>query len=322
MRILVVDDFEDARILLERILKNGGISDIVTADSAQVAFDLLGLGKGENAAPNVDLILMDQVMPGIDGIEALTRIKADEKLRDIPIIMVTAQDEVETLKTALDCGALDYIAKPVNKIELLARVRSGLKLKQEIDKRKENEKKLLAMNETLHRLSFLDGLTGIANRRYFDQLLHQECRRAVREKRPLSMIMIDIDYFKNYNDTYGHQQGDYCLKQLARIFRQALMRPADFVARYGGEEFAAVLPNTEMEGAVTLAKIIQSKIADAKIPHSSSMVSDMVTVSLGVGSWNFLASCRPSDFINDVDKALYRAKGEGRNRIGRIEILS
>jgi diguanylate cyclase (GGDEF)-like protein len=318
MAILVVDDFYDARILLERILKNGGFPEVFTADSAKQAFSVLGLGT-PGSGENIDLILMDLVMPDTDGIEALTRIKENEDLRDIPVIMVTAQDEVESLKTALDCGALDYIAKPVNRIELLARVRSGLKLKQEIDRRKENEKKLLVMNETLQRLSFLDGLTGIPNRRYFDQLLDQEFRRAARGKRWLSMIMMDIDYFKNYNDTYGHQQGDTCLKGLARIFRQALMRPADFVARYGGEEFAAVLPDTDIQGAMILAENIQARLAEAKIVHESSEASDRVTVSLGVGSWIPDPSAKPSDLIIDVDKALYRAKGDGRNRIRRTD---
>ncbi|MBU4319176.1 MAG: diguanylate cyclase [Proteobacteria bacterium] len=319
MAILVVDDFYDARILLERILKKGGFSDIVMAASAKEAFTLLGLGTTTKPRENFDLILMDLVMPEIDGIAALTHIKENDALRDIPIIMVTAQDEVESLKTALDSGALDYIAKPVNRIELLARVRSGLKLKQEIDRRKDNEKKLLAMNETLQRLSFVDGLTGIPNRRYFDQLLDQEFRRASRDKRWLSMIMIDIDYFKNYNDTYGHQQGDTCLKCLAQIFRYALMRPADFVARYGGEEFAAVLPDTDIQGAMILAENIQTKLTEARISHGSSKVSDMVTVSLGVGSWVPDKSAKPSDLILDVDKALYRAKWDGRNRIRRTD---
>ena len=318
MTILLVDDFYDARILLERILKKGGFSDVVMAASAKEAFTLLGLGTAK-PRENFDLILMDLVMPEIDGIEALTQIKENETLRDIPVLMVTAQDEVESLKTALDSGALDYITKPVNRIELLARVRSGLKLKQEIDQRKDNEKKLLAMNETLQRLSFVDGLTGIPNRRYFDQLLDQEFRRASRDKRWLSMIMIDIDYFKNYNDTYGHQQGDTCLKRLAQVFRHALMRPADFVARYGGEEFSAVLPDTDIKGAMVLAENIQTKLIEAKIPHGNSKVSDIITVSLGVGSWIPSKTAKPSDLILDVDKALYRAKWDGRNRIRRTD---
>jgi diguanylate cyclase (GGDEF)-like protein len=188
-----------------------------------------------------------------------------------------------------------------------------------MDRRKENEKKLLAMNENLHRLSFLDGLTGIANRRYFDQLLDQECRRAAREKRPLSMIMIDIDYFKKYNDTYGHHQGDACLQQLAGIFRTTLLRPADFVARYGGEEFAVVLPDTDLSGAVQLANTIQSKIAVARIRHPDSLAGDIVTVSMGAGTILPNRYSKPSEFIVAVDKALYRAKWDGRNRIRTTE---
>ena len=315
MGILVVDDHEDARVLLERILKKGGLDDITLADSAAAAFDFLRPGSVGPYKGNVDIILMDLVMPEIDGIEALKRIKEDVALRDIPVIMVTAQDEVGSLKTALENGALDYLAKPVNKIELLARVRSGLKLKEEMDRRKENEQKLLAMNETLQRLSFLDGLTGIANRRYFDQLLDQEFRRACREKKCLSMIMIDIDYFKDYNDTYGHQKGDECLKQMANIFRTVLLRPADFVARYGGEEFAVVLPNTGIKGAMAIACAIKKKLFAENICHINSKAASYVTVSMGVGSLLPGKTAELSSFIGDVDKALYRAKWDGRNRI-------
>ena len=319
MAILVVDDFEDARLLLDRILKGGGLKDVILAESASAAFDFLGLGHGQGQAEQIDLVLMDLVMPGVDGIEALERIKSDSSLRDIPIIMVTAQDEVESLKTALESGALDYITKPVNKIELLARVRSGLKLKQETDRRKENEKNLMAMNQTLQRLSFLDGLTGIANRRYFDQLLDQEWKRAARETDPLSLIMIDIDYFKLYNDTYGHQQGDSCLKRLATLLRNSLVRPADFVARYGGEEFAAVLPNTKLGGAIAVSETMRKRLTLDSIPHTSSKVSNIVTVSMGVGSWIPDRGSEPIEFIEAVDQALYMAKGAGRNCVKKID---
>jgi len=319
MSILVVDDFEDARLLLERILNGGGLENVLLADSAAEAFEQLGLGQGPGQAGEIDLILMDLVMPEVDGIEALKRIKENRALRDIPVIMVTAQDEVESLKTALDGGALDYIAKPVNKIELLARVRSGLKLKREIDRRKANEKKLRAMNQTLRQLSLLDGLTDIPNRRYFDQVLDQEWKRAIRETNPLAAIMIDIDYFKLYNDTYGHQRGDTCLKRLAHVLRDSLVRSADFVARYGGEEFVAVLPNTKIEGALSVAEAMRTRVAGARIPHSSSKISDVVTVSIGVDSRIPNRTSEPAELIAAVDKALYKAKHEGRNQVQRAD---
>lgn len=315
MSILIVDDSEDSRLLLERILHKGGLEDILLANSAAEAFEYLGLGKEAEQPVDIDLILMDLVMPEIDGIEALSHIKQSRSLRDIPVIMVTVQEEVENLKTALENGALDFISKPVNKIELLARVRSGLKFKHEIDRRKAQEKRLRETNQILQQLSLLDGLTGIANRRHFDQFLDQEWQRAIRRTAPLALIMIDIDYFKIYNDRYGHQMGDHCLQRVAQILRDNLLRSSDLVARYGGEEFAIVLPDTNQAGAMAVAEKLRVQVAAAGIPHAGSKAGAVVTVSLGVGGRIPNPAYHPADLIAAVDHALYQAKRAGRNRV-------
>jgi len=306
---------EDERLLLQRFLKDGGLVDIIMASSAAEAFDCLGLGETDKMAEKIDLILLDIIMPKIDGIEVCRRIQGAEHLKDIPIIMVSVKDEVESIKMALDSGAIDYITKPVDKVELLARVQSGMRLKQEMDRRKARERALEERNQMLERLSFLDGLTGVANRRYFDESITQECRRAARDNTSLSLVMLDIDFFKRFNDTYGHQKGDVCLKEVATALSESLKRPGDFVARYGGEEFVAVLPNTDIEGAVFVAEAMRSNVAILAIPHANSEAGSCVTVSLGVGSMNPTHDTEPAQLISMVDKALYEAKGEGRNRL-------
>lgn len=171
------------------------------------------------------------------------------------------------------------------------------------------------MELELQRLSYMDGLTGVANRRQFEKTLNLEWRRLAREKGPLAIIMADIDFFKAYNDTYGHQKGDACLQQIAAGIRQALKRPADFVARYGGEEFVVILPGTDKKGALGLAETLRAAIESLNIPHATSRVSGNVTLSLGIAAAIPAKSASPAELIAAADRALYQAKKEGRNSV-------
>lgn len=254
--ILVVDDSVHVQKQIEVFLKTAGYSKLLFAESASEVFKHLNVESPEKEPNKVDLILMDINMPGLSGVEVCRQIKAIGHLRDIPIVMVTAEDTDAGLQLAFEAGAVDYIKKPVSEVELVVRVGSVLKLKHEMDERISREKELLnitslleesnqklqQVNVILNRLSRIDGLTGIANRRHFDDLFCQEWKRAGRLSKPISLLLVDIDFFKNFNDTYGHQLGDECLKQVAGALSRALKRPCDVIARYGGEEFVASLP--------------------------------------------------------------------------------
>ncbi len=324
MRILIIDDAADNRLLIEKLLKSEGYTDLISLRSAKEAFRYLKIESSFFQVPNVevDLILMDIMMPEVDGIKACRKIKSIEPLKNIPIIMVTALSEMKHLQDSFAAGAIDFIQKPFSKIELLARVRSALKLKQEMDFRKAHEQELLAVkqelekaNAELKRISTQDGLTNILNRRSFDEFIETEWKRAIRESTHLSLILIDIDEFKNFNDTYGHLAGDDCLKLVAETLHKQLHRPADRIARYGGEEFAAILPGTHRDGALHVAENLRVLVESLKIHHRKSRVSKYVTISLGVATIQPKKDDSAARLIKLADQALYRAKENGRNRI-------
>jgi diguanylate cyclase (GGDEF)-like protein len=321
MNILVVDDSEDNRQTLKVIVEDEGHT-ALTADSAAAAFALLGLDGGAGAAADVDVILMDIMMPGVNGIEACRRLRSVERYRDVPVLMVTGQTEETELEKAFAAGATDYLTKPLKLTELLARLRSALRLKRELDSRKAREKELLQVtrqlqqaNEALQQLSTRDELTGVANRRVLNAALSQEWSRAAREVVPLGLVLIDIDFFKNYNDCYGHLGGDECLRRVAQTLGGVVKRPGDLVARYGGEEFAVVLPHTGPSGAAVLAEGLRKQVEGLSLEHARAPLG-RVTISLGAASLVPERNQSPEALITAADQALYQAKREGRNRVG------
>lgn len=319
MRVLVVDDCEDTRRSLQRLLQAHGYDQVVTAENGQAALDYLCADDPEEA-PRVDVMLTDLDMPGLDGIEVCQLVKAAPHLRDIAVLILTGITDELTLERAFEAGACDYITKPFNVNELLARVRSAANLKHQFDQCKMREQDLVKvtrqlkqLNEELQRLSILDELTGIPNRRFFNILLTQEWGRAARAVLPLSMMLIDIDYFKNYNDHYGHPQGDKCLKKVATTLNSLVRRPGDCVARYGGEEFVVLLAHTGLGGATQVAETLRHAVEELRLPHADSPVHNRVTISVGVASTVPERSSSPEVLLSAADQAVYQAKHGGRN---------
>ncbi|WP_293216243.1 MULTISPECIES: diguanylate cyclase [unclassified Microcoleus] len=285
-----------------------------------------GLEKAKSLQPN--LILSDQIMPRQNGLDLLKEIRNTPELSSTPVIFLTARSGMEARIESLDAGADDYISKPFDERELLARVRNLLRthaaeqqltvLNRQLQQQK---RQLETVNRALQYLATYDSLTEVRNRRFFNDYMDAEWRRLAREEAPLSLIMCDIDYFKLYNDTYGHQPGDECLRQVAQVLQCSVKRSADLVARYGGEEFAVVLPNTDIEGAACVAERIAQQVRDLQIPHAQSGVSEYVTLSLGVACCIPAPMSQPATLIAIADESLYRAKAAGRDRVSVAAFL-
>ncbi len=292
-RVLIVDDTPDNIRVLGTILRQQDYQINVAQNGLQA------LNLTSKIMP--DLILLDIMMPELDGLETCRRLKADPITRDIPVIFLSAKAEDEDVLQGFELGAADYVTKPFNPKILLARVKTHLFLRQQ--------------TKQLQAFADRDGLTLLANRRRFDEFLLSEWRRCHRAQTPLSLLMIDIDYFKLYNDAYGHLKGDDTLKQVAQIIAAVGSRPTDLAARFGGEEFSVLYGNTDHETAIHFAQDIRQQIEGLSIPHSDSKVSDVVTASLGVATKIPDEELSALNLIEAADARLYAAKEAGRNQV-------
>jgi diguanylate cyclase (GGDEF)-like protein len=301
----------------------------------QLGCILVGLGSlrfatsGEDALRlarvlTPDLVLLDAEMPGMSGFEVCKALKADPALADVPVIFVSSHTNSAFEVSGFEVGAADFIAKPVSAPLVQARVKTQLRVKR--------------MTDEMRRISTIDVLTGIANRRHFDEMLEREWRRARRSGDPLALLMIDVDHFKLFNDRYGHPEGDACLHSVAQALVGASLRPADMVARYGGEEFVVLLPKTPRAGAGHVAQAMLEAVAALGIAHEASLTRPHVTVSIGIAcydreseSWVTAsadsrsadqppAHCSPVELMQAADKALYSAKRAGRAQAMLLDI--
>nr|WP_321469043.1 diguanylate cyclase [uncultured Desulfobulbus sp.] len=322
-KILIVDDRPENLLTLESLLDCPNL-EVIKAQSGEEA---LGLTLEHDLA----LVLLDVKMPGMDGYEVAELMRSSRKTKGIPIIFVTAERQCDHLLfKGYESGAVDYLFKPLNPVVLKSKVavfielfRQRRELQQitvELDLKvaelEDMQQQLEETNEQLLLLSVTDGLTGLLNRRQFDKILKDEWRRSFRTKKQLSLMILDIDHFKAFNDTYGHATGDECLKQVARTIAEKARREVDKVARIGGEEFGVILPETDPSGCYHVAERIRQEIEKLAIEHTGSATSAVVTVSIGIaGQVAEDLDATPRTLFLAADQALYRAKEKGRNLI-------
>ncbi|MDR0623493.1 MAG: diguanylate cyclase [Treponema sp.] len=290
--ILVVDD-EKANLMVLNAMLSSEYT-VFTAKSGEEA-----LSRVAETPP--DLILLDIILPGINGFEVLKRLKSSPETRKIPVIIITGLQSEEDEEKGLVLGAVDYITKPFKNAIVIARVKTHIQIVHQI--------------RMIERLGLVDPLTDIPNRRCFDDRLGIEWRRAVREKTPLAFLMMDVDKFKNYNDTWGHPQGDVLLKAISRVFTSAARRPGDLAARIGGEEFGVLLPDADLKAALSIAEEIRSRIEKLKIPAADGKTETSATISIGAVSLVPAKDMLIADFISTADRRLYAAKERGRNQV-------
>lgn len=290
--LLIADDEKQNRTLLLELLKND--YRIILAKNGVQALE-----RAREHAP--DLILLDVMMPEMDGYATIHQLKEEENTRDIPVIFISALDSASDEEKGLELGAVDYITKPFHPSIVRIRVRNHLQM--------------LHQRRLLEQLALLDSLTEIPNRRRFAQVFEQEWHRALRSRKPLSMVVVDVDHFKRYNDTYGHAAGDEILRRVAQTLSDTARRASDFVARYGGEEFILLLPEMDAGDAQIFVERVRQEIEALKLSHSTSPVLPWITVSMG-GATVIPDSPQPdTDFFCLADSFLYQAKRDGRNRV-------
>jgi len=319
-KILIVDDRPENLFVLESLLEEFDV-ELIRAESGNKAL-------AKVLDHDFALVLLDVQMPGMDGYEVAALLRGNTKTRHIPIIFVTAKYKEETnIFQGYDAGAVDYLFKPLEPVILKSKVNVFLELytqKTELEKTNreldrqlsdlEDLKKLLEQtNAQLAQQSKVDGLTGVFNRRSFDEIFADEWQRGKRSGLPLSLLLIDIDFFKDFNDTYGHVHGDDALKTVAKALTKAAKRHIDRVARYGGEEFVVILPETDMKGAELMAQRICSAVYDLNIEHQGSPAQQRLTVSVGATTVYPAGGNDPMECIDAADGQMYLAKSAGRN---------
>lgn len=306
MRILVVDDSKVIRQIVAECVKSMGHETVF----AENGVDCLAYVEQNT----VDLILMDVEMPEMNGLDATKAIRELQKNDWFPIIFLTTKIDDESFADGILAGGDAYLPKPLNPLRLQLTIVAMERIYLMRQKLYQAQKSLQSANKELKYLSMFDQLTGLANRRNFDRTLDEQYALAKRNKSPISLIMCDIDYFKIYNDNYGHQQGDTCLTTVAKVIGASVSRPTDLACRYGGEEFTVILPDTRAQGATEVAEKIRMAVAAKNIPHIGSKVAKHVSLSLGVATYKGQYKS-VDEFTKAADDALYQAKENGRNRI-------
>ncbi|MCL2006769.1 MAG: diguanylate cyclase [Treponema sp.] len=292
--ILIVDDQSSNIEALKQILRSEYT--VYTASSGKNAIEL-----AEKLLP--DLILLDIVMPVMDGYTVIAELKNSNTTKHIPVIFLTGLNSDDEEEKGLHLGAADYITKPFSLATVRLRVR--------------NQIQMLIQLRTIERLSIVDQLTDMPNRRGFEKQLNSEWARAIRDKTIMSILFVDVDKFKNYNDSFGHRQGDIALQTLARVFKDTLKRPGDYSARWGGEEFIALLPNTDVNGSLEVAEHLRKNVEDVQVPCTEENALK-ITISVGVNTMIEGKSNSIEEFISNADAALYNAKENGRNRVSHF----
>ena len=296
--ILVVDDMTTTLLLLHDLLKD--TYEVKIAKSGTKALEIL-------ESPNdIDLILLDIEMPDINGYDVCKRIKNNETIKNIPIIFITGRTSQEDEEYGLNLGAIDYITKPFNKAIVKLRIKNYLNLK--------------IKNDMLEKLSMYDGLTNIRNRRFFDETFEKTFSEIKRDKKSLAVLMIDIDFFKPYNDNYGHGQGDETLRKVAKALEKTIKRASDFVARYGGEEFVILLKDIKKDGVEAVANNLLNAVRELKITHEFSKIENYVTISIGASFYNSSSDITKLELLLKADETLYSVKNSGRNNFAILEV--
>lgn len=296
--ILVVDDMTTTLLLLHDLLKD--TYEVKIAKSGTKALEIL-------ESPNdIDLILLDIEMPDINGYDVCKRIKNNETIKNIPIIFITGRTSQEDEEYGLNLGAIDYITKPFNKAIVKLRIKNYLDLK--------------IKNDMLEKLSMYDGLTNIRNRRFFDETFEKTFSEIKRDKKSLAVLMIDIDFFKPYNDNYGHGQGDETLRKVAKALEKTIKRASDFVARYGGEEFVILLKDIKKDGVEAVANNLLNAVRELKITHEFSKIENYVTISIGASFYNSNSDVTKLELLLKADETLYNVKNSGRNNFAILEV--